>query len=276
LPEGREIALAGHSDARAVLVSPAEPRGTVVLYHGGGNDRWFGFGYLTDKLVGAGFSVLTGHMAGHGAGGSDLFDVEAGRRRVDALLQAARGEIVVLGQSMGGALALDQRARGVHAGRIVTVSAPLCLRQPTKLLLELEVVGGAAMWRAIRWGGLAGALPAYRGFRRASFPVRLAGGKHYLDAFAEALEELDLESRLCATASAAAHGGGPGLRATRDCLVVHGERDGVVPVEQAHRIARALGPCAELCVVPGVHHLDPLLDRDAVSGIVRWVAGGRT
>jgi alpha-beta hydrolase superfamily lysophospholipase len=261
------VAIDGHADARSVLLVPTGPAlATVVVYHGGGNDRWFGLGYVMETFLAAGFAVLTGNLPGHGVGGRDLFEVAAVRARVEALLGVARAvarvgtPVVVLGQSLGGSFALDQIARGVPADLVVTVSAPSSLRCRTSFSMELGCLRRGSVFRSLRYEGLLGALPAYRGFRRARFPVRTLPGCHYLEAFAEALDEMDLERRLVAS---------PGPRPP--VLLVHGERDGVVPVEQAHGLSRALGPRAQLNCVPGLHHLDPLLDRQVVHGLVPWI-----
>lgn len=271
------IDIPGHRDAQALFFQPDPaissgrrlPRrtaGCVVLYHGGGNDRLFGFGYVIERLMAAGFAVLTGHLSGHGAGGSDLFAVDTVRARVDALLEAARrscppgsGRVFVLGQSLGGSFALDQVARGVHADKVITVSAPTSIPRHLELFKEVGCLLGAAAWRAMLYGGPLKALPAYRGFRRADFPVRVRPGAHYIKEFAQAVESLDLPARL---ASMPAHPAPPPL------LLAHGTRDGVIPVEQAHELSAALGHRATLLEIPRLHHLDPLLDRPTVDAIV--------
>jgi len=245
---------------------PGPVAGCAVLYHGGGNDRLFGFGYVIERLLAAGFSVLTGHLPGHGAGGTDLFDVDAVRHRVDALLACARrslahaqGKVVVLGQSLGGSFALDQVTRGVRADKVITVSAPTSIPRHMELFKEVGCLLRAAAWRATLYGGPLKALPAYRGFRRADFPVRVRPGAHYIKEFAQAVESLDLPARL---ASLPPHPSPPAL------LLVHGTRDGVIPVEQAHELSAALGDRATLLELPRLHHLDPLLDRKTVDTIV--------
>ncbi len=261
-----------HAAAPAPAPTDAPPPSCspcVVLYHGGGNDRIFGFGYVIERLLDSGFCVLTGHLSGHGAGGSDLFTLDNVRSRVDALLTLARclveersGEVVVLGQSLGGSFALDQWLRGVRADRLVTVSAPTAIPRHMELLREAGCLLGTAAWRAMLYGGPLKALPAYRGFRRDDFPVRVPPGLHYVKAFAAAVESLDLVRRV---ASEGPRDGSCPL------LLVHGVRDGVIPVSQAQDLAAALSNRATVRLLPRLHHLDPLLDRETVTAIVQWM-----
>ena len=43
-------------------------------------------------------------------------------------------------------------------------------------------------------------------------------------------------------------------RINRDCLILHGERDDTVPLEQSRALAEALGPRAELHIIPNATH----------------------
>lgn len=259
------IELPGDSGSGAVLLSrDREPRGLVVIAHGGGNHRFFGLHYLVRVLLDSGFDSLTAHLAGHGRGRVDTFTLENARARMDALVAWARGSaservVVVLGQSLGGSLALDQLARGTAGDAVIAVSAPADLRTNMRLGLELGCLLKPAVYRAVRYAGPWGALPAYRGFRRKAFPVRAQNGENYLDAFADAVEEMALEKRL------------DSIETALPVLLVHGERDGVVPCSQASSLAEALGSAAQLCLEPGVRHLDPLLYRRVVARIVRWL-----
>ncbi len=42
---------------------------------------------------------------------------------------------------------------------------------------------------------------------------------------------------------------------SRPLLLFHGEADTIVPVEQAHRLARAAGPTCQAVILPGVEHV---------------------
>lgn len=258
------VELTGDPDAGAVLFSPdAEPRGSIVFVHGGGNDRFFGLHYPARRLLEAGYEVLTAHLAGHGRSGSDAFTLNNARTRLDALVGRARtrahGPVVVLGQSVGGSLALDQLVRGETGDAVVAVSAPSTLPDEFRLAMELGCLIRTGIYRHLRYSGPWGALPAYGRFKRASFPVRTEPGVHYISEFVKALNEMALLDRLEETGTG------------RPVLVIHGARDGVVPCGQAGELAAAIGPTAQLSLEPRVHHLDPLLNRRVVARLIHWL-----
>ncbi len=249
----------------ALRLDPAGPvKAAVVLVHGTGNDRLYGFWYLIDALRGAGYRVVTAHLPGHGRGGDDRFGVVEARARIDALGAAARddhdGPVIALGQSLGGALVLDAVARGAAFDAFVAVSAPCEVAPGAAVLRELGALRRAAVYRTLRYGSLLEVLPAAGSFRRAEFPVRVAGSGSYVDAVKRAVAELALVDRLRAA------GGSLG-----PTLLVHGLDDGVVPVAQARALADAMGDAADVMLVPGVHHLDPLFDAALVEAVVRWL-----
>ncbi len=257
--------LSGEEDAGALYFErQGSEKAPVLLVHGAGNDRLFGFWYLVDALLDKGHPVLAAHQPGHGRGGSDLFTLAAARRRLDALVEEARRRrpgfgVVVVGQSLGGSLALDLAARSKAVGRVATISAPASLRlSGTKLLVELKAFFGLSLYRPLAYGNPWEILPAAGAFKRAEFPIRMAGDRPYVRIFAETLAELDLPRR---------------LREARGCpvLLLHGKDDGVIPVVQAHALAESLGESAELKVYPGVSHMNPLFHRKVVRELVDWI-----
>ena len=255
--------LPGDPDAGAVLLTRrGDSEGCVVIAHGGGNDRFFGLRYIIQRLLDARFEVVTAHLAGHGCNGADVFTLAHANTRLDALVACARQRsrtCAVLGQSLGGTLALDQVARGQGGDAVVSVSAPCDLRTGFRLGLEMGCLVNPAVYRQIMYVGPFGALPAYRGFRRSTFPVRTPNSLDYLEAFASAVEATALTERL-RTATIPS-----------PVLIVHGERDGVVPCTQAGELAEAVGANARQNLEPGVHHLDPLLTPRVVTRIVHWL-----
>lgn len=261
------------ADSGAVRIAP---RGggsgrCVLLLHGGGNDRIYGFWHLIPALVARGLEVVIANLPGHGRGGADLFSLEAARARVDGLVAAIRGgpgaaEVIVLGQSLGGALALDLAARaalasrGQRIDRVVAVSAPARIEVGGAVALELCAFARPAVYNVLRYGTVTEVLPAAGAFLRDRFPVRLPPGERYVPAFARAIASLDLVASLGA------------LRGERPpVLLVHGTRDGVVPFSQAEALAGALGGGASLVAVRGATHLDPLLDDGCIEAILGWI-----
>lgn len=265
LPTPEQILLAAHPDAGAKLFSPTTRTSTcVVIAHGGGNDHLYGLWYVIERLLEAGFAVLTGHLAGHGRGGTDLFSLEKARVRLDALSAEARERfenVCLLGQSLGAALVLDALARGRPCCRAVTVSAPHTLKVGTNAWLEAAALLRPTTWRALRYAGLYEAAPAFKGFKRKRFPVRVPAGRDYLREFEQAVTDMALLERL------------RGL-SPPPVLLVHGARDGVIPPFQATELSVAIGrPEATLYIASRAHHLEPLLERETVDAVVRFLAG---
>lgn len=233
----------------------------MVIVHGGGSDRFYGLWYLLAFLLDRGHRVMTANLPGHGVGGKDHFTLEAARHRLDEMISAAHslGEssrIVLLGQSLGASLALDAVVRGAAVRAVVAISPIVQLRVRWSMLGELGALG-ADVARALEFDTLKRVIPPMGPFGRTRFPVRIAGGGSYVDAFAGAIRTLRLLRRLRRTANM------PPL------LIVHGEKDGIVPVSQAECLGRAVG--ATPFLVSGRHHLDLLWNGDVVRRIDRWI-----
>lgn len=233
----------------------------VVIVHGGGSDRFYGLWYLIAFLLDRGHAVMTANLPGHGAGGKDHFTLQAARHRLDQLIAAARmlddsSRVVLLGQSIGASLALDAVLRGAVVQAVIAVSPIVQLRVRWAMLGEFGAIG-ADVARALEFDRLERIMPAIGPFGRKRFPVRIAGGGSYADAFAGAIRALRLVSRL--------------KRATSfpPVLIVHGERDGIVPASQAQCLARAIGVAPVL--LPEGHHLDLLWNGNVVRRIERWI-----
>lgn len=264
LPEAPYTVTALAQEGGTLWIEPrSRSTGVVVLVHGTGNDRLFGFWYLIEALVMRGYSVLTANLPGHGRGGSDLFELSACRARLDALAVQARqrgGPIYVLGQSLGGSLVLDAAARQAGFDGFIAVSAPLEVHVGSALLRELGALVRPAAYRALRYGTIADVLPAAGSFRRDEFPVRISGENSYVHAISRAVMQLSLAERLAALPASAA-----------PVLLVHGEQDGVVPFAQALRTRAALKGRADALYAASLHHLDPLFDEALVGSVLDWL-----
>lgn len=261
------IELPDQPDAGALAVrgraNGASPRATVLLVHGGGNDRLFGLWTTIDVLIDAGFRVVTFHLAGHGVGGEDRFSLQAARERLDAVVADCRRRdepVILLGQSMGAALSLDLVARDGDVDGVVSVSAPCDLSVGPRVAAEALGLTRPWIYRALAHGSVYEVLPAAGSFRRGRYPVRVEPGRSYLDEFARAVARMELLPRLA----------GP-LQRRYPVLVVHGDGDGVIPVDQGRRIASALGERADLRTYPRVTHLDPLFTPAVVRDILGWL-----
>lgn len=265
-----EVEIPGHPDAGALflLPEPADrlPRSVVVLSHGGGNDRLFGLWLAIDTLRRAGHGVLTAHLAGHGVGGSDRFDLEAGRARLDALLAEARSRaggapVVILGQSVGASLALDAAVRDGGPDGVVAVSAAADgLDVGAGSIRELLGLCRPSIYRALAYGNTYEVLPAVGRFKRRGFPVRVDDPRAYILAFDRAIREMALPVRL-------------GDAGANPILLIHGTLDGVIGVRHARVLDAALGGRATLELLRGATHMDPLFDRRAIRCILGWLDG---
>lgn len=199
-----------------------ERRPLIVLVHGMWSDR-LEMAALGLDLHAMGFDVLLFDFRGHGE--SDPARLTLGiRERADlgAVLDWARREgytedrIGWLGYSMGAATLLLEAAVNPSI-RIAVVDSPY--GDLSRVLdLQLSLHSGLPRW--FNPGILACARLAY-GLR---------------------LEEL------VPTSAAAAWG-------SRPVLLIHGEADSTVPVEQARRLGRCLGATCETTILPGVEHV---------------------
>ena len=168
--------------------------------------------------------------------------------------------MVLLGQSLGGSLALDCLTRECpHPDRIVTVSAPTEVKLGGSMVSELAAFFRPSIYRALAYRGPYRALPAFGPFKRGRFPVRVGDGENYIDALTRAVAEMDLPDKLEGAAPCGV-------------MIVHGARDGVIPVAQARQLAGALGDTTRLHIALGATHLDPLLNRTIVDEILDFTS----
>ncbi len=265
-----EVEIPGHAAAGALFFHPVPgerpPRTVVVLSHGGGNDRLFGLWRIIDTLRGAGHGVLTAHLAGHGVGGGDRFDLQAGRARLDALMAEARSRaagapVVVLGQSVGASFGLDAAARdGGPDGVVAGSAAADGLDVGAGSVRELLGLCRPSIYRALAHGNTYEVLPAVGRFKRSSFPVRVDDPRAYILAFDRAIREMALPDRL-------------GDAVTCPVLLIHGTLDGVIGVRHAQLLDSALAGRATLALLRGATHMDPLFDPRAIRRILGWLDG---
>jgi pimeloyl-ACP methyl ester carboxylesterase len=266
--------LSDQPGAGALLLSPKDARASstsacIIVIHGGGNDRLYGLWHALSALLNRGFLVLAANLPGHGRSGTDPLSLGSARHRLDALVNAARKRhpgraIVLLGQSIGGSLALDALARGTQVDAAVAVSAPASLEQLGSVWGELAMFIRPTIYHSLRYGTLFELLPAFGRFRRSDFPVRVPKGRSYTEVLRELVRALELPARLR-------------MRPTSSpVLLVQGARDTIVPAGQAIALREALGDSAMLLLAPGIHHLDPLFEDQLVNRIVDWIASAST
>jgi len=247
-----------------VWLDPPRRRGVVLVCHGLGSDRYYPFVELFEDLLRAGHAVLSVDLDGHGTGNRHLLSGPAVELTIPwslAHLRRRHGieahEVVVLGQSLGGALALAESTRNACAG-VIAISAPHTIELDPGCALEVLAALSPNALRQLRYWGPYELLPAFQGFKRALYPCRTTrpDGDYIRDA-AEMVARLQVVGRVA--------------RSRVPLLQIHGTRDRVVPVQQAHDVARHYGGPVEREVVPGANHFTTLFTPRCRRAIRVWL-----
>jgi pimeloyl-ACP methyl ester carboxylesterase len=260
---------AGGGATVAYRLSPAAaPRGVVLLVHGAGNDALFAMPGTIKRLLSRRLEVFSFDVDGHGRDSATRLDPATLHRAVPGAAREAgareRGlPLHLVGVSFGGALALGALARepGAFASGVLMV-APLRVRLSAgSVLSELRPALLRSLWREREHTGLWGGVPSFGPVKRATYPLRLGvppgpGSFGYVEVLNDTLERLRLRE------SAA--------RVRAPVLLVYGERDRIVPVEQGEELARLI-PGAELLRLPRQSHLTAPLAPGVVDRLVEWV-----
>jgi len=232
---------------QGVLHHPTEknPRGAVILSHGMESNK------DSDKLVFLGQSLAhRGHLVLRfdfaAAGSAGNFEQITYSGEV-ADLQSAfsfigtrhRGKIGLLGSSMGGTVTLLFAARQQDIATIVTLAAPV---HPERFIDRLLTPVEVRHWRATGY-------TFYHG-------RRLNAG------LLEDLQEIDVPEAA--------------RRITCPVLILHGDRDDVVPVEEAHELHGYLSGPKKLSILEGGDHRlsDAALMKRALTEAIDWLCAG--
>ncbi len=242
------------------------PRARVVVAHGAGNDALFAFPGLFKELLLRGFEVFAFDLDGHGRASTTRFSAAVAGAIPAALDQArARGGALpthLLGLSLGGAITLAALpALGERVASAVLISAPLLVRLGWRAVLgELRPGLLATALRQREHLGWFGLIPSFGPVKRGGYPLRLdqsaPGAFGYVGVLNHLLRDLDLEAA---------------ARATRiPVLLVYGDVDRLVPLEQGERLA-GLIPRAELLRVRRGTHLTTTFAPRAWERILGWL-----
>jgi uncharacterized protein len=230
-PAGRRL--------RATAILPDVPRATVIICHGfKGFSRWGFFPHLAELLAREGFRAIRFDFSGSGVGADgesfteieafaentfsreleDLAAVEAEARR-RGWLETPYG---LVGHSRGGGTAILHAAGDPAVGALVTLAAISHVRRWS----ESE----AREWRA-------------RGYTE----IINSRTKQVLRLGTALLDDVDAgaDGRLDIQAAAS--------RMKAPWLIIHGDADATVPVDDAHRLAEA-APDARLLIIDGASH----------------------
>jgi len=235
-----------HGDTLSgVLHQPAQgtPRGAVILCHGMESNK------ESEKLVYLGRAMAQRSImalrfdfryVGESSGkfeditySGEVEDLKAAH----ALVQSRNpGKIAILGSSMGGTVALLFAAQQPSLAALVTISAPFHPeRFPNRVLTPAQ----AEQWRA-------------QGFTHHN-------GQRINRSLLHDLERLNVPEAV--------------KKIICPVLILHGDADEVVPVEEAHELYAALAHSKRLSILPASDHRlsDPAVMRRAIAEALEWL-----
>lgn len=213
--------------------------------------------YLGERLHRAGFTVRGLQLPGHGTSVDELdrttwHDWSAAvDAEIDALARRCR-RVAVVGQSLGGLLALHAAAHRDDLAAIATLATPLALGGLGALAARWTAPGGP-LARVRRLPKLGGSDVRDRRARAAN-PAYRAIPTTALASLCDFMRVVDDELP----------------RVTAPLLVVHGRRDHTAPVASASRIARraAARPLRTRILEDSFHLVAIDVERDAVAAEV--------
>lgn len=221
----------------------SRPDGAVILCHGmDSNKNSEKLVFLARELAAAGVLALRFDFAYVGESSGCFEDITCSGELDD--LQAAYavaqdyrpGKIALLGSSMGGTIALLFAAQKTDLAALVTLAAPFHPENfPRRILTDAQIHD----WRE-------------RGFT-------MYNGRRLKVSLLEDLEKLNLPQAARAVAC--------------PTLVLHGDKDAVVPVEEAYELRDCLAGTRRLSILPGGDHRlsDPALMRRALQESLDWL-----
>jgi putative redox protein len=228
-----------------VLHHPAQgtPRGAVILCHGmESNKESEKLVYLGRAMAQRGALVLRFDFRYVGESSGKFEDITYSGEVEDlkaahALVQRRNpGKTAILGSSMGGTVALLFAAQQPNLAALVTVAAPIHPeRFPSRVLTPAQ----AKQWRA-------------RGFTHHN-------GQRINLSLLHDLERLNVSEAV--------------KKITCPVLILHGDSDEVVPVEEAHELYGCLTNSKRLSILPASDHRlsDPAVMRRAIAEALDWL-----
>lgn len=254
--------------SQALLLRPDAPRGRLIVAHGAGNDRRYSFDPFFATALARGWEIASFDLPGHGRDNTSVFEVARAVEDFAEAVQQVRMHMTstdipwfLLGNSLGGSLALravmEERLRP-HG--VVTVGMPVTLHRDWAMVFgEIPSLFSRAMrgYRA-HVGSWREVFPAFGPFRRDEFPVR-CDRTVYLDAVAALINRPWGTARLDARV-----------------LMIQGRRDAVARLNETQAWVaerQAAGSPLTLEAVPGVGHLDVMLESSVQTSVLRWLDG---
>jgi fermentation-respiration switch protein FrsA (DUF1100 family) len=230
------------------LALPDTPRPALVILHGIPRQRPRpgdqSYRDMARRFAARGFLAVVFNFRGAGISEGDI-SMAGWTRDLDAVLEFARalpgadpGRVALLGFSAGGAVAIHAAARDPRTSAVVAVSSPVSFSFIRQAMPSAAWVGLFREIGLIRSPGFPPSLPEWE----AEF------------AMIEPLQWVDKLS-------------------PRPLLIMHGEEDELIPVEQARELyEKALEP-KELKVIPAGKHrlrMDPAALEAAEEWLMKW------
>ena len=228
-----------HLDATHHLAE-GDRRGTLVIGHGvtANKDREWAV-VLANAAAKAGFDALRFSFAGNGASGGSFLDSFPSSEAidlgavVDAVQGAGRGPVTYVGHSMGAAVGVLQASVDPRITRLVSLGGMVHTADFVRRKFE-GLAPGALMWD------------------KPECPISQA----FLDDMARVGSVLPVAPRIRVP-----------------WLLVHGDADAVVPVDESREIAAKAGGPAKVVVLPGADHVFTDAAELAASRVVDWLKG---
>jgi uncharacterized protein len=228
-----------------VLHHPSEPRvaASVILCHGMESDKNSQkLVHLSQELAGRGILTLRFDFAYVGESSGKFEDITYSGEVADllaayTLVQSRQtGKTAILGSSMGGTVALLFAAQKPEVAALVTVAAPLYPENfPKRILTPRQL----EQWRE-------------RGFT-------IYNGQRLNVTLLEDLEKINV----------------PEAARKIKCpvLILHGDADEVVPVDEAYELHACLGSPKRLSILPSSDHRlsDPATMQQAMAEALDWL-----
>ena len=228
---------------------PPVARGSVLLFHGTGNDALFGWNFWIEGLLERGLRVLAVDLDGHGHASNTTLSHESfaeSMREINTWLLVegwSKDSVSICAYSLGGLYALEAIARGhIAPDRLVLLALPLTIDLSLRFFwAEAMTAFHPMFWRHIFAFGWRASIPAFGTWRREAYPVRL---KDHDDlSYPQAIAAL-FKARNPLTRAAICRS---------PTLLIHGSEDYLAPADAGYKLKEVLSQSA-LCVIPKANH----------------------
>ncbi len=234
-----------HQTLVGILHHPAtaQPSAAVILCHGMESSKESKkIVTLSRQLAERGILALRFDFAGSGESEGKLEEITYSgevvdlRAAYDFVLRYKPKKIGVLGSSMGGTVALLFAAEEKNVAALVTIAAPVHPERFSERLLTPEET---RQWRT----------EGYIVYHEQRLNVSLL----------DDVEKIDVP--------------GAARKVACPALVIHGDRDDTVPVEEGRELYAALGGAKKLCILEGANHrlTEPAELQTAVAETIDWL-----